>query len=197
VRHFNIAKHRGAVWEAQRTLGLKMTPASSAPIVGCQYAAWVENTWWKRYVSLRPRVKAVESTARRLDVYLGGTPMSGLGTLLERVGRQHGVSPFFIVAVAGKESSLGTATCSANPRNVWGLGACGRAWSPPYFPTWEAAIDFFARFVNGQAGVGSGWPSARTPWDFGGYCRGCESSWASGVTRFMSAMGSSHNVRYP
>lgn len=185
------------MWRFQSELGLAVTAASSRPIVGCAYARWVEHRWWKRSVELAPAAHARRSTVARLDRYLAGTPMRGLGDTLERVGRRHGVSPFFIVGVAGKESSLGAAACGSNPRNVWGLGACGRAWNPPYFSSWNTAIDYFARFVEGRAGVGRGWPNARTPWDFGGYCSGCESSWASGVVRFMAAAGSGPEVAYP
>jgi len=184
------------VWAFQRELGLARTRVSSQPAVGCRYARWIEGRWWERRVGLWPVVRERRAVVGRLDRYLAGTPMAGLGDNLERVGRRHGVSPYFIVGVAGKESSLGAAACGANPRNVWGLGACGRAWSPPYFGSWDDAIDYFARFVEGKTGVSRGWPSARTPWDFHGYCSGCEASWASGVTRFMSAMGAGTSVEY-
>lgn len=176
---------------------MPLTRASSDPIVGCAYARWVEGLWWKRKVELWPAVRERRAIVARLDRFLARSPMAGLGDVLERVGREHGVSPFFIVGVAGKESSLGHAACSNNRFNVWGLGQCDRVWNVPSFGSWEEAFDFFARFVEGKTSVTDGWPNARTPWDFGGYCAGCESSWASGVTRFMSAMGAGTEVEYP
>lgn len=127
---------------------------------------------------------------KRLDRYLAGTPMAGLGSVLDHQGHLHNISPYFVAAVAGKESSFGAATCSNNPRNVWGLGACGRAWNPPYFRSWTQAINYFVRFVKSR------WPSASNPYHFGGYCSGCESSWAAGVSGFMFDMGASHRVTY-
>lgn len=127
---------------------------------------------------------------KKLDRYLANTPMRGLGRTLDHQGHLHNVSPFFIAAVAGKESSFGSRSCSNNPRNIWGLGACGRAWHPPYFRTWTEAINYFVRFVKTR------WPSATTPYHYGGYCSGCEHSWARGVSFYMSAMGSDYRVVY-
>lgn len=122
-------------------------------------------------------------TAKRLNRALAGTPMQGLGGILERQGERWNVNPFFIAAVAHKESSLGAASCSSNPKNVWGLGACGRAWSPPYFRTWTQAVNYFVRFVRSR------WPSATHPSHFRGYCSGCEISWAAGVISWMNRWG--------
>ena len=192
-----VRAHRETVWAMQQELGRRRTPISATQkIRSCRYARWVEGLWWRRQVALRHDVQARRDVARRLDRFLARYPMRRLGTILERVGRREGVSPFFIVAVAGKESSFGLAACTANPRNVWGLGACGRAWTPPYFNTWEEAITFFARFVEGRTSVYHGWPNAQTPWDFHGYCAGCETSWAAGVSRFMTMMGA-QGVAYP
>lgn len=192
-----VRAHRSEVWALQAELGLRRTPISrTQKIRSCGYARWVEGVWWRRVVALRAPARQRREVVRRLDRFLSPYPMRGLGTMLERIGRREGVSPFFIVAVAGKESSFGLAACGANPRNVWGLGACGRAWTPPYFNTWEEAITFFARFVEGRTSVYHGWPNAQTPWDFHGYCAGCETSWAAGVSRFMTMMGAT-GVAYP
>jgi hypothetical protein len=134
--------------------------------------------------------KATNAIVTTLNRHLAGSPMAGLGRTLERQGRLHGISPYFIVAVAHKESSEGRAACSANPKNVWGLGACGRAWSPPYFRTWPQAVNYFVRFVKGR------WPSATSPYHFYGYCRGCEGSWASRVSARMISLGGTTSVRY-
>lgn len=146
--------------------------------------------------SVASEATAAPTDAARLNAYLAGTPMAGLGKVLDRQGRLHGVSPYFTVAVAAKESSHGHRSCSGNPKNVWGLGACGRAWSPPYFETWTQAVNFFVRFVKGRTRFTSGWPNAVTPWGFSGYCDGCEASWATSVSWYMNRMGATTNVRY-
>lgn len=191
------AEYQEATWQLQRSLGLIQTRRSDARVGGCDYARWVRDLWKKRVQALYPLRARRDAVVARLNRYLARSPMHGLGATLERVGRREGVSPFFIVGVAGKESTLGSASCGSNPRNVWGLGACGRAWSPPYFRTWEHAVTYFARFVMGRTSVYRGWPSARTPYDFGGYCSGCESSWASAVLTHMARMQAGVSVRYP
>lgn len=194
--HWRISTAQARTWKAQLALDLPLTRAGDRP-AGCAYARWVADRWRARWKSLEGELARQRAVVARLDRYLARSPMRGTGRILERVGRREGVSPFFIAGVAAKESSLGAAACGSNRYNVWGLGACGRAWSPPYFDSWEAAIDYFARFVKGRTPAYRGWPSARTPWDYHGYCQGCESSWASGVVRHMAAMGAGTSVRYP
>lgn len=93
---------------------------------------------------------------------------------IERAAWRHNVSPFLMVAISGVESSFGARPCNANPRNVWGLGACDRAWQVPYFNTWDEAFGYYARFLRRT------WPSARNAYELYGYCDGC-SSWAAEV----------------
>lgn len=131
-------------------------------------------------------------TAKRLNRGLAGSPMRGLGFKLEAAGHRHGISPFFMAAVAATESSLGRVPCRNNPRNVWGLGACGRAWWPPFFNTWNEATHYFARFLVRT------WPRARTPHDFHGYAGEGTPVWASRTAYFMrSLFGVGSGVRYP
>jgi hypothetical protein len=127
----------------------------------------------------------------RLERGLRGTPMAGTGVLLERYGRRHGVSPYFMVAVAATESSIGRASCSSNGRNVWGLASCVNSWPVPYFDTWDEAIAFYARFLASR------WPGHSTPYSFNGYAA-CSDCWARKVSSWMSALfGVSSRTRYP
>lgn len=127
-----------------------------------------------------------QSVVSRLNRGLAGTPLAGTGAELERAGRRHRISPYFMAAVAGKESSLGRVPCRENPRNVWGLGACDRAWRVPYFDTWAEAASYYARFLRRH------WPRARTPWDFHGYCVTPSGAtcpdWAPAVASFMRTL---------
>jgi len=107
--------------------------------------------------------------------------MTGTGTLLVRIGRAHGVSPHFILAVAMTESSLGAAACSNNRFNVWGLASCNQSWHVPGFGSWREALVFYVRFLNRR------WPGHSTPYSFRGYAR-CSDCWARKVSYWMRAL---------
>lgn len=146
-----------------------------------------------------PRV----TIAKKLNRALARTPMRGTGYILERVGRRWNVSPYFIIGVSGKESSLGHASCRSNRKNIWGLKSCGvgrytdvtgdgRVDYLPRFKTWGHAYTFFARYVHTR------YPHARSPYDFHGYCEcGVQSNWAPAVAGFMRRLfGVAAGVRY-
>jgi hypothetical protein len=115
--------------------------------------------------------------------------MEGTGEIIVNQSEKYDINPYFVVAVAGKESSLGAAACSKNRKNVWGLGACGRVWSVPRFKNWIQAINYFVRFIDRL------WPNAQTPFQFYGYCNGCETEWGNDVAGYMRNMGGSTRVR--
>jgi hypothetical protein len=115
--------------------------------------------------------------------------MKGTGKIIVNQSRKYGISPYFVTGVAAKESSLGAAACGSNPKNVWGLGACGRAWTPPYYKSWVQAVNYFIRFIERR------WPNANNPFQFYGYCSGCEDEWGSGVSTHMRNAGGGTNVR--
>lgn len=143
-----------------------------------------------------------ERVVVKLNRGLRGTPMAGTGRVLEQVGWRWNVNPFFIVGVSGKESSLGTQACRANPRNIWGLNSCrrgryidldgdGRHERLPLLRTWGHAYTWFARYVRVRQ------PRAQTPWDFRGYCWCDEDQWAGVVAATMRRLfGASPRVRY-
>lgn len=128
--------------------------------------------------------------ARKLNQGLAGTPMHGLGYVLEAEGRKQGVHPAFIAAAAGLESAWGRLACRGNPYNVWGLGSCDRAWRVPHFGSWRQAIRYYARFIRQR------WPRAYKPYDLYGYCECGAVSWGSRVAWNMRRLGFPVTVRY-
>ena len=107
--------------------------------------------------------------------------MAGTGADLERISRRHGVSPYFVIAVAATESSIGIAACSSNRYNVWGLSSCGSGWYVPQFRSWAEAYEFFMRFVNRQ------FHGHSTPYSFRGYAA-CSDCWARKVSEWMGRL---------
>lgn len=128
--------------------------------------------------------------AKQLNANLAGTPMAGLGYILEAEGHRAGIHPAFIAAAAGLESAWGRLACRGNKFNAWGLGSCDRSWTPPRFGSWRHAIRYYARFLRDR------WPHARTPYDFHGYCECGAASWGSRVAWNMDRLGFGPNVRY-
>lgn len=133
---------------------------------------------------------ARERVVRMLDAGLAGTPMSGTGRALEASGWKHHVHPAFMAAAAGLESAWGRLACQGNRWNLWGLGSCNRYWTVPTFRTAAGAYDYYARFLRER------WPSARTPYDFHGYCECGTQSWGSRVAWNMDRLGFPALVRY-
>ena len=139
-----------------------------------------------------PRASAGDRSqvAQKLNRGLAGTPMHGLGWILEAEGHRHGISPYFMAAVAATESSLGRASCRNNRKNVWGLASCTNMWHVPYFETWREAIRFYARFLASR------WPSARSPYEYYGYAA-CDRCWGSKTAYWMGRLfGVAPETRY-
>jgi hypothetical protein len=159
----------------------------------CADARYLANVWAKRSFRSRRKTERWQSSigqvVRRLENGLEGSPMEGTGHVLESYGRRYGVSPYFIVAVAATESSIGRAACDTY--NAWGLGNCGSAWSVPSFSSWSEAIAYYARFLA------RGWPGHSTPYSFSGYAA-CDECWARKVSEWMSSLfGVPAITRYP
>jgi hypothetical protein len=151
-------------------------------------AEWRERAASERTI-LAEWSRTIGVIVRRLDRGLAGTPMAGLGAILEAEGRRHGISPFFMAAAAGTESSFGAAPCSNNHRNVWGLAACDGRWHVPYFDSWAEAIGFYARFLA------SGWQGHSTPYSFVGYAA-CDACWGRKTSAHMGRFGVGNSTRY-
>jgi hypothetical protein len=98
---------------------------------------------------------------------LASTPLRGTARIFESEGWRAKMSPYFLVGASGTESSFGAAACSGNSYNIWGLGACNRAWIVPYFSTRRQAVRYYVKFIR------SHWPSAKTCYQLYGYCPPC------------------------
>lgn len=132
-----------------------------------------------------------EHTIRMLDKATAGSPMAHTGRILEPIARKHHISPFFIIAVAATESSIGRAACRNNRFNVWGLASCNGSWHVPAFTSWTDAYRFYARFLTSR------WPTARTTYDYHNYAA-CTPCWARKTAYWMSRLfGVGPEVRYP
>lgn len=138
---------------------------------------------------------AREHVVQTLDRGLYGTPMAWTGRELEAAGWKWHVSPYFIAAIAGTESSFGAAHCTQSRYWIFGLGSCGRSWTPPYWQSWRGAYDYFARFLWDR------WISrgARSATSIGyTFCPPCGARWGAKVEEHMRALfGVGSGVRYP
>ena len=81
---------------------------------------------------------------QRIDAYIkqvskGRSPLVGMGAAFVDIGRQEGVSPYLLAAIAGAESGFGTTGGAAKTRNPFGWGP-GKSFS-----SWEEAIRTVAR----------------------------------------------------
>lgn len=132
-----------------------------------------------------------DAVTSNLRAGLAGTPMYGSVVALEKAANKYGISPYFIAAAAGTESSFGRLACRGNPRNVWGLGSCDRAWKVPHFHTWKQAYLYYARFIRTR------WPSATTAYHMHGYCACGAAEWGSRTAYHMRRLfGVGPGIRY-
>lgn len=150
----------------------------------CADASYLADVWASR--SFRERKiterwqRSIGQVIARLDRVLASTPMAGQGVYFERYGRQYGVSPYFMVATAATESSIGRAGCGPGGYNAWGLGNCGSAWSVPAFGSWAEAIAYYAKFLTR-------WDGHSTPYSFHGYAA-CDECWGRKVSEWMGRL---------
>lgn len=120
---------------------------------------------------------------------LAGTPMAGTGAELERAGREFGIHPAFIAAIAGTESSFGEAMCGNY--NAYGLANCSGIWSVPAFRSWGDSYRFMGEYLSSR------WPSATTTYDYHRYAA-CSACWGRKNAMFMrTRFGVGHRTRYP
>lgn len=184
VRFFD---NRGRWLRAPHHVNCSQVPWSKS----CRIARVLYDKHLERAKRMQRRLDMTDPVVQKLNRGLRGTPMAGLGVTLRDIGRQYNISPFFMAAAAGTESSFGAAGCGNNPKNVWGLAACDGRWNVPYFETWDEAIRFYAGFLR------SHWPSATSPYDFHGYAA-CGSCWGAKTSSWMSSrFGVSAYTKYP
>jgi hypothetical protein len=130
--------------------------------------------------------------AAELDAFLAehASPMTGTGATFIAEGQAHGVSPVFLVAIVGAESSFGEYLysengdeCTYNAFN-WFYGP---TWPTSDFASWEEAIARVAAGLSGDLYYGSGLYSvdAIAP----KYCPDGTEQWIANVKAFMSMLG--------
>lgn len=182
-----VARAITATWTCQDAIGQPRTRANNVwQKHSPGYRRWQLLTWQARLETC----KRTQATIRTLQRGLAGTPMQGTEAALEAAGRRHGVSPYFIAAIAGTESSFGAAACRGNPKNAFGLASCGSSWTVPYFPTWADAYTFMAKFLTSR------WSHATTAYHYHGYAA-CSSCWGAKTAQHMrSRFGVDSSVRY-
>jgi hypothetical protein len=203
-----IAKAEVKLWRCQDQLQQPRTPYSVSPGALPQskpYRQWTLKLWEKRSKACLDTLHQQAKRWRHLENGIAhyyrtqgrnSGPLSGQGALVERVGKKYGLSPFFLIATSVTESSMGLAACRNNSFNIWGLSSCGSGWYVPPFRSWEEAFDFYARFLIGKTSVTSGWPNARTPYDYVGYAA-CSECWGRKTAEHMSSIfGVSSSTRY-
>jgi len=163
-----IRKARSATWICQRKLGVPATKGSLDPrwkhSDSVSYLSGVRDKWRARARSCWKELNSGGKHLRILTRGLRGTPLEGSARELYEESRRANFNPYVIVGASGVESSYGAAACYGNRFNIWGLGACGRAWHEPYFATRRQAYRYFIRFIR------SHWPTATTIYQFYGYC---------------------------
>ena len=180
-----------ATWTCETQRGIPRTRAASPwkPHTAGYRRAQL-NLWTLKRKACIQALHARDDVLRRLRRGLANTPMQGTEAALEAAGRRHGISPVFMAAVAGTESSYGAAACANNRMNVWGLSSCGSGWYVPTWNSWADAFDFYARFLTSR------WPGATTPYSFRGYAA-CSDCWGRSVSGHMARFGVSNSVVYP
>ena len=142
-------------------------------------------------LTLAPAAAAAPDAAA-LDTFLAqhASPMTGTGATFIREGEEHGVSPVFLVAIAGAETSFGEFLyseggdqCTYNAFN-WFYGP---TWPTSDFTSWDEAIARVAEGLGGPLYYGSGLYSvdAIAP----KYCPDGTEQWVANVKAFMSELG--------
>ena len=135
---------------------------------------------------------AASPSAAQIDAFLAqhSSPMTGEGAAFVEAGRQNGVDPAFLVAIAGAESSFGRFLysqggdqCTYNAFN-WFFGP---TWPQSDFSSWSDGIGRVAQGLGGSLYYGSGLYSvlAIAP----RYCPDGTANWVANVTSFMIQLG--------
>lgn len=123
--------------------------------------------------------------ATSIDGKLAGTPLKGTGRAFVSAGNAYGVSPWFLVAIAGHESSFGTKGFATNgSHNPFGLGVTGAAGAGMRFSTWEGAIRKAAATLGGPLYKGAG----KTSIEAIGARWAADPAWANGVAAQMASL---------
>ncbi len=135
---------------------------------------------------------AAAPDAAQIDDFLAAhsSPMTGTGATFVAEGREHGVDPAFLVAIAGAETSFGEFLYAEN--GDWSTYNAfnwffGPTWPQSDFGSWDEAIGRVAQGLAGELyyGVGLYSVEAIAP----KYCPDGTGNWISNVTSFMTQLG--------
>lgn len=188
-----------ATWTCESQRGVSRTPFTAAEDPWSLPRSFrirekVLNQWILRRKACIKALHAHDDVLRRLRRGLSGTPMAGSEKELEAAGRLYKISPYFIAAIAGTESSFGLAACrdakGNRTLNYWGLSSCGSGWHVPQFSTLAEAYMFMGRFLTSR------WPDAVTTYDYHGYAANSQSWGAKNEYWMHVKFGVTHHVRY-
>jgi hypothetical protein len=188
-----IAETEVMVWRCQDQRAVPRTKYSVSPWAlpkSHAYKVWTLRLWKQRHTACLIALHANDEVLRKLRIGLSGTPMAGTERELEAAGKRWHVSPFFIAAIAGTESSFGAAACSGNPKNAYGLSSCTSGWRVPYFRSWAESYEFMGEFLTSR------WPSSRTTYNYNGYAANSQ-AWGAKCEYWMrTKFGQSNKVSY-
>lgn len=142
--------------------------------------------------ALVPQAAQATPSAQQIDAFLlaEGSPLAGEGAAFCSAGRQYGVDPAFLVAIAGAETSFGQYLYSAGSQTAsynafnW-FYAQSRAASS--FTSWDAAIATLAQGLAGPLYYGAGRTSVAAIAPV--YCPQGTTAWIANVTIFMTELG--------
>lgn len=182
-----VQEVRAAVWACQRTIGAPATRAeldvAGLRAAGGPFLTWITHRWSTTLTGCRKVEKhrqAIVSTLRR---GLHGYPLEQWSARFEQAGRRWDVSPYFMAAIAGQESTFGK---FVTPGNAWGIGP-GK-----WFADFGEGIDYLAQMLATRYNLSSIESVG------GSYCPGC-GEWPGKVGWFLgSSFGqSTAALRYP
>ncbi len=130
-----------------------------------------------------------------LNAYLSGkgSPLAGLGDAFVYYGRESGVDPRLLVAIAGAETSFGSYGPSQRIHNPFGMGP------GIVYPSWQDAIAGAARNLGGSLYKGSGLYTITqiqnrwAPIGAGNDPTNLNSHWRTNVSKYYAELGGDPN----
>jgi len=115
----------------------------------------------------KPIAPPQSNMANRINNYLAGSPMAGMGQVFYNAAVANGIDPCLSPAIAKKESSLGRRipggfnAFGMTAGTVPGHGRIGR-WQT--FSSWQDAIESNISFIHKH------WGAVNSPYQMNGYC---------------------------
>ena len=118
-----VEEIRRTVWACQRAIE---APARRAVLdhqelrqAGWRFLIWVKQQWRTTLTECRATQAKRDGIIRRVAAGLHGYPLEPWAKEFERAGRHWNISPYFMAAISGLESTYGL---YVTPGNAWGIG---------------------------------------------------------------------------